>query len=256
MVANTTSGISLSIGGYSHKQKVLLEKVLADMFNFKIDEKRFDILKEQYIRGLKNFQAEQPYQHAIYYLALILTEQAWTKQELIDAIDLVSVDRLKTFVDELLSRMHVECFIYGNVNREKALELANIVEDQLKNTNASVLPLLARQLLLKREYKLNTGENYLFETDNEYHKSSCSSMYMQCGVQDDESNVYVDLITQILSEPCYNQLRTKEQLGYIVFCGTRKANGVQGIRVIVQSARHPQYVEERIENFLNGMTVS
>lgn len=56
------------------------------MFNFEIDEKRFDIMCEQYKRGLKNFSAEQPYQLAIYYLAVILTEQAWTKKELIDAM--------------------------------------------------------------------------------------------------------------------------------------------------------------------------
>lgn len=56
------------------------------MFDFSVDEKRFDIMKEQYLRGLKNFSAEQPYQLAIYYLAVILTEQAWTKNELIDAM--------------------------------------------------------------------------------------------------------------------------------------------------------------------------
>lgn len=171
--------------------------------------------------------------------------------------------------------MHVECFIYGNVNKENALEISGKVEDKLKNTDASVVPLLARQLMLKREYKLNngeqsllskrshnnnkinlSGENCLFETNNDYHKSSCAELYLQCGMQDDQSNVFVDLVTQILSEPCYNQLRTKEQLGYIVFCGSRKSNGVQGIRVIVQSAKHPAYVEERIEHFLNGMIVS
>ncbi|XP_062560794.1 insulin-degrading enzyme isoform X2 [Armigeres subalbatus] len=253
IVANTTYGVSVSIGGYSHKQHILLEKVLEDMYNFKIDEKRFDILKEQYIRNLKNYQADQPYQHAVYYLALLLTEQAWSKQELIDASELLTVDRLRCFIDELLSRMHVECFIYGNVNKEKALEISGKVEDKLKNTDASVLPLLARQLMLKREYKLNNDENTLFEINNEFHKSSCAELYLQCGMQSDQSNVYVDLVTQILSEPCYNQLRTKEQLGYIVFCGSRKSNGVQGIRVIVQSANHPAFVEERIEHFLNGM---
>lgn len=254
MVANTTYGISVSIGGYNHKQHLLLEKVLEDMYNFQIDEKRFDILKEQYIRNLKNYNAEQPYQHAVYYLALLLSEQAWSKQELIDASELITVERLRSFIDELLSRMHVECFIHGNINKEKALEISRKVEDKLKNTDASVVPLLARQLMLKREYKLNTGENCLFETNNDYHKSSCAELYLQCGMQDDQSNVYIDLVTQILSEPCYNQLRTKEQLGYIVFCGSRKSNGVQGIRVIVQSAKHPAFVEERIENFLNGMT--
>lgn len=109
--------------------------------------------------------------------------------------------------------------------------------------------------MLKREYKLVTGEKYLFETQNEFHKSSCASVYLQCGPQDDRSNVFIDLVTQILSEPCYNQLRTKEQLGYIVFCGARKANGVHGIRFIVQSAKHPAFVEERIKIFLDNMVV-
>lgn len=76
----------LSISGYSHKQQILLSKVIDQLFNFKFCPKRFEIIKEQMHRALKNFNAEQPYQHAVYYLALILTEHAWTKQELIDAV--------------------------------------------------------------------------------------------------------------------------------------------------------------------------
>lgn len=57
--------------------------------------------------------------------------------------------------------MHAECFIYGNVNKEKAMQLATLVENQLKKTNAFVLPQLSRQLLLKREYKLSESKtNY------------------------------------------------------------------------------------------------
>lgn len=77
---------------------------------------------------------------------------------------------------------------------------------------------------------------------------------MQCGQQETHS-IYVDILSQLLSEACYTQLRTKEQLGYIVLCGTRKANGVCGLRIIVQSERHPAYVETRIEHFLNNMVV-
>jgi insulysin len=53
--------------------------------------------------------------------------------------------------------MHAECFIYGNVNKEKSLQISSLVENKLKLTNAFVLPQLSRQLLLKREYKLNEG---------------------------------------------------------------------------------------------------
>lgn len=66
----------------------------------------------------------------------------------------VTVDRLRGFITEVMSRMHAECFIYGNVDKEKAIQASNLVENQLKKTNAFVLPQLSRQLLLKREYKL------------------------------------------------------------------------------------------------------
>lgn len=169
---------------------------------------------------------------------------------------MITVERLEQFIRDFLSRMHVESLIHGNANQSHAIELASLVEQKLNSTQANTLPLLSRQLLLKREYKLVPGESYRFETENEFHKSSCVELYLQCGVQNDMANVHIDLASQILAEPCYNTLRTKEQLGYIVFCGSRKANGVQGIRFIVQSTKHPEYVEGRIELFLNGMTVS
>ena len=70
---------------------------------------------------------------------------------------MVNIDRLKDFSKDVLSRMHAECFIYGNVNKEQSLQISTLVENKLKLTNSFVLPQLSRQLLLKREYKLNEG---------------------------------------------------------------------------------------------------
>jgi len=44
-------------------------------------------------------------------------------------------------------------------------------------------------------------------------------------------------------------------LGYIVFSGVRRSSGVQGLRVIVQSDKSPEYVESRVELFLHRMKV-
>ena len=43
--------------------------------------------------------------------------------------------------------------------------------------------------------------------------------------------------------------------GYIVFSGVRRTKGVQGLRVIVQSDKSPDYVETRVEQFLHKMKV-
>ena len=63
------------------------------------------------------------------------------------------------------------------------------------------------------------------------------------------------LLTQILSEPAFNVLRTREQLGYVVVCATwvLAGSGSSGIRIVVQSERGPAYLESRVDAFLDGM---
>ncbi|EFJ45023.1 hypothetical protein VOLCADRAFT_94734 [Volvox carteri f. nagariensis] len=58
----------------------------------------------------------------------------------------------------------------------------------------------------------------------------------------------------ILYEPCYDTLRTKQQLGYSVYSGTRLTGGVSGFCVQVVSARHPpEHLDVCVELFLASM---
>jgi insulysin len=59
----------------------------------------------------------------------------------------------------------------------------------------------------------------------------------------------------MLSDPAFNVLRTREQLGYVVSCGRWVLSGAThvGMRIVVQSERGPTYLEERVERFLESM---
>lgn len=54
------------------------------------------------------------------------------------------------------------------------------------------------------------------------------------------------LLSSYISSPLH-------PLGYIVFSGPRRANGVQGLRFIIQSEKAPHYLESRVEAFLCTM---
>ncbi len=43
------------------------------------------------------------------------------------------------------------------------------------------------------------------------------------------------------------------QLGYIVFSGVNRPRGVQSLRIIVQSNKKPDFLDQRIESFLHSM---
>jgi insulysin len=103
------------------------------------------------------------------------------------------------------------------------------------------------------------GKRYIQLRDvvNPQEVNSAIEYNIQIGdAKDDSTRTHALLFGQIAKEPCFNILRTKEQLGYIVSGSVRKQTGVIGYRVIVQSEKSPWYLEERVELFLESLKVS
>ncbi|XP_076044547.1 insulin degrading metalloproteinase isoform X2 [Oratosquilla oratoria] len=251
-LSNSKYGLTLNIKGYSDKQIVLLEKIIDRMTTFKVDPKRFDILKDAYVRALKNFNADQPHQHVVYYTSLLLAEHGWTKEELLQATEDLSVEGMEGFIPRFLTNLHLEFLIHGNVTKEQALDLATLVEEKLTSVS-STKPLLPSQLRREREFQLDDGCSYIYQAENSVHRSSAVETYFQCGMQGTHQNMLLELLCQIFAEPAFDELRTKEQLGYIVWSGVRRANGTQGLRIIIQGDKSPEYLDSRIETFLHKM---
>lgn len=249
---STKYGLQLSLKGYNDKLPTLLQKLIEKLTTFTVDPQRFRILKESYVRALQNFRAEQPYQHATYHTNMLLAERAWSKTDLLNSTDDLTVESLQSFIPFLFSQLHLEFLFHGNLTKQQAMDMVDTVESGLK-THFATKPLLPCQLIRDREVQMNNGANFLYCADNDVHATHCVETYLQLGLEDKRSNMLLELAMQILKEPCFNVLRTQEQLGYIVFSGVRRAHGVQGLRFIVQSEKPPTYVDGRIEAFLHSM---
>lgn len=72
-------------------------------------------------------------------------------------------------------------------------------------------------------------------------------------IADAKKRATLMLYANIAREPCFDQLRTKEQLGYIVGSSMWQSIGSMGWRVVVQSEREPSYLESRVDNFLESL---
>ncbi len=60
-------------------------------------------------------------------------------------------------------------------------------------------------------------------------------LYCQVGPNSLAQRVRLDMLEQLVSEPFYDTLRTKEQLGYSVHCSTRLTHGILGFAFVVVS---------------------
>jgi secreted Zn-dependent insulinase-like peptidase len=90
---------------------------------------------------------------------------------------------------------------------------------------------------------------------NDAHKLHAIEIYLQCFQQTLENNALLELFCHLVEERCFDQLRTKEQLGYIASSSARRSRGVQGFSVTVQSSRELDHVNQRIELFIDSIKV-
>lgn len=70
---------------------------------------------------------------------------------------------------------------------------------------------------------------------------------------DSRIRTLTELFAQLIDEPTFDTLRTKEQLGYLVHSSKRANIGLIGIRFTIQSERDAAYLEERVESFLTNI---
>ncbi|KRZ92119.1 Insulin-degrading enzyme, partial [Trichinella sp. T8] len=254
-VVSTLDGMQINVSGYSEKLPVLLSSIVDKMLSLKVEPTTFDRLKERFIRRLRNFDMEPPYQQSMYYSTLLLSDRTWSKKELLREAVGLKIEMIDDFKRILFSEMHIEALVFGNASEQNARDILN-------QTKSAILekmhpkPLLASQVTRNREVKLQKGKTFVFEAQNTVHPNSAIEIILQVGLQESRLNMLLELLVQILNEPCFHQLRTVEQLGYIVFGGLRRANDTQGLHIIVQSEESPAYLDERIEAFLFQLLVS
>lgn len=241
-------GVDMSVYGYNDKMSVLLEKILTTLKSLEIRQDRFDVIKERMARKWKNWDFQQPYYQIGDFTKMLINEKAWFTPVYAKELPHITIDDLKAFVPQLLAQSHIEALAHGNVYRDEVKKLGSLIETILKPRS---LP--QSQWELRRNVVLAPGSNFKYEhtLGDPENVNHAIEYYLFCGnYLDIELRNRVGLFAQMTDEPAFDQLRTKEQLGYVVWSGPRPASTTIGYRVLIQSERDPAYLETRINAFL------
>lgn len=246
----TVFGLDVSIAGYNDKMAVLLEKVLLIMRDLDIKPERFKIAKERLERGFRNSEYQLPYYQVGAFTRYLTAEKAWITHHLASELQHVELEDVAKFFPQLLRQTHIELLAHGNLYKEDALKLTDLVESTLH-----ARPLPEAQWHVRRSMIIPPGNNYIYEhtLKDPANINHCIEYYLFMGSLMNRSlRAKLLLFGQMTSEPAFDQLRTKEQLGYVVWSGARFSSTALGYRVIIQSERDSQYLESRIDSFLSN----
>ena len=240
--------LGIEVSGYSDKMAVLLEKVVTSMRDLDIKADRFRIMKERMVRAYRNMDFNQPYRQVSDHLNFLTGSRSWLGEHFLQELVHVNAEDIKVFFPQILQRFHLEVLAHGNVLKEDALKMVSLVESIL---NPRVLP--QPQWDIHRDLLLPTGSDYTYQKPLKDPQNVNHSIeyYLHIGdCTDRDIRAKTLLLGQTTEELGFDQLRTKEQLGYVVFTGAKVLSTTIGYRVIIQSERPNAYLEERINAFL------
>jgi len=248
-------GIELLVFGYNHKLTELLERVVSTLATPALAPNVFDRMKDKVEKSLRNFSYSQPYQQAMTNTALCTESPRWQVQDRVEALTHVSLQDLEHFANHVLRRAVVEVLVHGNSTASEAFASAEVVASAL--SVSSPFQGQAKRAMQVRAVELPQGECiYRRPVLNPAEKNSAIEVIYQIGEQDAPGSfglvARLQLLMHLAKEPCYNELRTKQQLGYIVFSGSfTTCDWVHSARFIVQSeVKDPAGLDECIEEFL------
>ncbi|PSK36776.1 hypothetical protein B9Z65_1959 [Elsinoe australis] len=247
-ISNHATGLDVVVSGYNDKMHVLLEKVLVSIRDLEVKDDRFEIVKERMLRGMRNFDYQQPFHQISTYSRWLVSEKGYTNQQLLDELPSITADDIRRFIPQILSQMHIEILAHGNLYREDALRLTDIVETTIHGRN---LP--ASQWPIRRSLVIPQGGNYVYKRTlkDPANVNHCIDYVLFTGLNSDRTTrALLLLFAQMADEPVFDTLRSKEQLGYVVSSSPVTLATVSGWRILIQSERTPEYLEKRIDIFL------
>ena len=243
-------GLNVAIGGYNDKMHVLLEKVLVSMRDLEFTQERFDIIKDRLDRAYKNVEFQDPFRMISSYSQGLIMNVVWQPDEMLAELDAITADDVRAHFPQLLRQMHIEVLAHGNVYKEDALRVTDLVQKTLRPKR---LP--PSQWPITRGLVLPPGSDFLYERPikNPDNVNHCIDYILYIGSNlPRPTRARLLLLGQLINEPCFDQLRTKEQLGYVVFSMPIFIKGSAAFRVLIQSERDCEYLQTRIDNFLTG----
>lgn len=238
---------------------------------------KFERAKEGLLRETKNYRLDVPYEVANYNSRLVMEENVWYLDDYVDLMegecaekDPLTMEQCANVAEACLTgRLKVNALCMGNIDEKGAQEVTKVISRHFLEPST---PLHDSELPRFRSMMLPTKEEAITIFGPEITKETIPVKYQELAVSESEENnavevtwqagseaalgyeglAIVDLIAHMAYNSAYNQLRTKEQLGYIVSAFTRKvAGGGWGLTVVVQSSTvSPVELEARIEEWL------
>ena len=222
-IIRTDTSVLLRISGFHDRASILLQSVLDVMYtpSVYLAEASFLRLRESLARQYSNETLKAHAAARTSRLLALIPSRFSSKQKLqcLESDGEVNLASLQLFWEEFFSCVCVDSFVYGNMTEESAVAIGDMVSHTLPKSN---LEGTAGPVRLTNEAQTNQAivklpafphvMTLLVSPDNKAETNVCVELYYQLHPYELLGLTRLDLLEQLLTEPFFDGLRTKQQV--------------------------------------------
>jgi secreted Zn-dependent insulinase-like peptidase len=245
-VRQSGDGLWLRVAGYDDTLPEVLATVVQGLVDAPLDAERFELLRQDMVRRYRNTTTDRPIDQVSRALSESLEPQSHGLLPSADHLAELELDTLRTWRDGLWLGAHVELLAHGNLSGAEAEAVGRRLWDALGATAVEPAPVVVRRVPVGRK---------LVRTVSVDHDDSAIRVLYQGEERSPEAQARWLMLGALVRTPAFTQLRTEQQLGYVVWGGYDRRDTVPGLTIGIQSGvAAPDVLLERIDAFLAGFS--
>ena len=247
--------LKILIEGFNDSLKRGLQEILTKIQNLKLDEEKYkeilDLQIKKYIKKTKNWFIRESDDVCFDFMKKLIMVPSINPDDITSFLsnEKITIEDLSTIKDKMFLETKSNWLIQGNLNKETALEIVQMVNELFK---IDIKKKITKPFYDFRIVELKKNINYIYHFTNQNNEETDSSLISvyQCGNLEGEEKQYFNILFTYLSEKFYDTLRTKETLGYIVYLSHCIKYNVRHLVGIIQSSgQTPEFCSTRVNNF-------
>ena len=219
-------GISLKLSGYTDKQLQLLARIVNSIAAAELDGHRFEDIRAALIRGLENVATTRAFRQVADDAGQLLLANSWDESELIAELETLRPAAVKQYASGFWAGTDVDLMLNGNYRPALVAAVKTALAPLLRQAQPA-----PPQLAVMR---LEAGESLVYATGVE-HDDAVLFWYLQAPDDSINSRAMAALTAQIVSADYFEDLRTEQQLGYVVSAFSWPRLQVPAVVFMVQS---------------------
>jgi len=238
-------GFKVTISGFGDSPARLAHTIAASLRTFTIAPARFEALKDLRLRLLKSYGETEAYQLARDRRDAMSREFDFLPPQLMPATENAKWTDVQAFARRYFARGKLEAVAHGHMTPDESVASARDFA-----TAVGAAP-VEPSLLLRRRHLAIAPKESLIDVGE---IAGVNSAYVADYVLPDDSpatRAAAVVLQNFIGEPFFSELRTRQQLGYIVGSSAASSQRERYLTFIIQSSGYgPDELRRRAETFI------